>query len=157
MPYYPVYLRSVEFEDDLAEGTAIEVIERRRKLLKGVFFVDHGYETGPVDCGDQILQRPAMADADPLDGWGFEQQRVGQGRDLEPVERSDHCDMAVYRHCLDRLAEMRAANHLQDMIDAAVAGEPPDDLDPILRIAVDAHAVKTVSAPRLLNDCGSEY
>lgn len=59
-------------------------------------------------------------------------------RDLETVEYTDERYPAKDSRRLERLLEMRAIDDFQDMVGAAIAGQPIDRLNPVFLLAVDS-------------------
>jgi hypothetical protein len=60
-----------QLDNDLAEAAAVEMVERVGEGGERIAGVNHGLEVRPVNRRNQILQRPAMADANAMGSIGF--------------------------------------------------------------------------------------
>src|SRR5579875_425154 len=103
-------------------GGAFQVAERLYRLSKGKNAINDGTQLMGNDCTIHRLEHLARADEDTLytdvlhqDGHGIDLSRPGQ--------HADEADLSAQAHGPQRLAERAGAADLDDVIDAASAGQ----------------------------------
>ena len=58
-------------QDNFAKRTAIQVFKRLFEFIKAVAMLDHRFQSRHIHSADEIFQRPAVPDANPLNHRGF--------------------------------------------------------------------------------------
>ncbi len=123
-------------QDDLAERSAIEVIQRLRQLIETVDPVDHRLQVDGVHGAHQIFQRAAVADADAPISADFSSSRpAGRKSRRPPARRSPRWPpTATARTELPRFGPPTVSI----MVDAAILRQRINCFHPIAFQPVDA-------------------
>jgi hypothetical protein len=81
-------------DDDLAEGPALQVVERGGQVGQGVARVDHRLEPEVIQGAHEVLMRPPGVRGEALERGRLEQQRDRGARHLgaRHLDAADHAD-----------------------------------------------------------------
>lgn len=118
-------------DDDLAEGSAFEVVVSGARVVESVDGVDDGVEFYFFEFLKHAFEGSEGADGDAANDGLFLNDAEEWDGGVEAFDDADDGDLTLGADGFDGPGEVRAANYFEDVIDALLVGKGEDLVLPL--------------------------
>src|SRR5580698_5724887 len=131
-------IRSIDFYDDLAKWTAIEVSEGIGQCVETVSSIDDRQKSMEFEESQDFFHIAARAQTNTLKSQLFYHHGRNRNRRGRTIHDTDQGNMAAPRCCLNGQGYSVPSDDIKDMVGAPSVGEPENDLMPCcVRTCID--------------------
>lgn len=124
-------------QDNFAKRTAIQVFKRLFEFIKAVAMLDHRFQSRHIHSADEIFQRPAVPDANPLNDRRFQQQFASGQRNLTSGQHANNRNTPVNGNGAQGMLQVLSPHGFDNMVDAAILRERQGIFSPVTFQPVD--------------------
>lgn len=99
------------------------MFKRLFKLVKAVALLDNRFQPGHLNGANEIFQRAAVPNPNPLNNRRFQQQLAGWQRDFTAAQNANHRYATMNGNGSQGMPQVLPADGFDNMVDTAIVGQ----------------------------------